>query len=301
MRFLFYTHSLVSDWNHGNAHFLRGVMRELVARGHDALALEPEDGWSRTNLEADQGPAAAARFATDFPELRPAPTAPVSTTPRPSPKPSVAVVHEWTDPALVAASAASAAPAALRASLPRHHHRAVSDNEAIGALALEDYDAVLAFGATLRERYAARGWGDRAITWHEAADARLFRPHPEIEPTHDLIWIGNWGDGERSRELAEFLIDPPAASASPGRPRRPLPARALAALARPASPTAAGSPTPTRRAPSPPTASPSTSPRAYVRSLPGIPTIRVFEAPGCGDTPDLRSPGKTTKPLPPRP
>jgi spore maturation protein CgeB len=35
------THSLVSDWNHGNAHFQRGVMRELIARGHDAVAAEP--------------------------------------------------------------------------------------------------------------------------------------------------------------------------------------------------------------------------------------------------------------------
>ena len=39
MRFLFYTHSLVSDWNHGNAHFLRGVMRELEKRGHSCEAL----------------------------------------------------------------------------------------------------------------------------------------------------------------------------------------------------------------------------------------------------------------------
>ena len=29
MRFVFYTHSLVSDWNHGNAHFVRGVLREV--------------------------------------------------------------------------------------------------------------------------------------------------------------------------------------------------------------------------------------------------------------------------------
>ncbi|MDB5623989.1 MAG: glycosyltransferase protein, partial [Devosia sp.] len=50
MRFVFYTHSLVSDWNHGNAHFLRGVMRDLVRRGHEALALEPQDAWSRQNL-----------------------------------------------------------------------------------------------------------------------------------------------------------------------------------------------------------------------------------------------------------
>jgi len=42
MRIILYTHSLVSDWNHGNAHFLRGLLSELEARGHSTLALEPE-------------------------------------------------------------------------------------------------------------------------------------------------------------------------------------------------------------------------------------------------------------------
>ena len=54
MRFLFYTHSLVSDWNHGNAHFLRGVMRDLNRRGHYTLALEPAGSWSRANLLAER-------------------------------------------------------------------------------------------------------------------------------------------------------------------------------------------------------------------------------------------------------
>ena len=35
MRIVLFVHSLVSDWNHGNAHFLRGVVRELLARGHE--------------------------------------------------------------------------------------------------------------------------------------------------------------------------------------------------------------------------------------------------------------------------
>jgi spore maturation protein CgeB len=69
MRFAFYTHSLVSDWNHGNAHFLRGVMRDLVRRGHVATALEPADAWSRCNLVETVGPAAVERFMADFPEL----------------------------------------------------------------------------------------------------------------------------------------------------------------------------------------------------------------------------------------
>src|SRR5919197_5986176 len=102
MRFLFYTHSLVSDWNHGNAHFLRGVMRELLARGHDVGTLEPQHGWSRANLLADQGHAALDRFRADFPEL-------TSVTYDGDfehegwlAEADVVMVHEWTEPELVA-------------------------------------------------------------------------------------------------------------------------------------------------------------------------------------------------------
>jgi hypothetical protein len=39
MRFVFFVHSAVSDWNHGNAHFLRGLMSALARRGHDVVEL----------------------------------------------------------------------------------------------------------------------------------------------------------------------------------------------------------------------------------------------------------------------
>jgi spore maturation protein CgeB len=285
MRFLFYTHSLVSDWNHGNAHFLRGVMRELTARGHEALALEPRGGWSRANLAAGQGSQAAVRFSADFPELRSQEYGPDFDHAQALTAADVVVVHEWTDPALVA-EIGRTRRAGGRFTLFFHdtHHRAVSESEAIQALALEDYDAVLAFGATLRERYAARGWGARAFTWHEAADARLFRPHPEIAPTHDLIWIGNWGDGERSRQLAEFLIEPARRLGLTGTVRGVrYPPEALAALGE--TRLAYGGWIANADAPRAFAAHRFTVhvPRApYVRSLPGIPTIRVFEALAAG-------------------
>jgi len=65
---------------------------------------------------------------------------------------------------------------------------------------------VLAYGEVLRALYEARG--EKAWTWHEAADTRLFRPLPDQKPEGDLVWIGNWGDEERSAELYEFLIRP---------------------------------------------------------------------------------------------
>ena len=53
MRIAYFTHSLKSCWNHGNAHFLRGVLSALQERGHETVAYEPEGNWSLANLLAD--------------------------------------------------------------------------------------------------------------------------------------------------------------------------------------------------------------------------------------------------------
>jgi spore maturation protein CgeB len=53
MQIVMFYHSLLSDWNHGNAHFLRGVVSELRSRGHDVRVYEPKDAWSLENLLAN--------------------------------------------------------------------------------------------------------------------------------------------------------------------------------------------------------------------------------------------------------
>src|SRR5690606_29208738 len=170
MRFVFYTHSLISDWNHGNAHFLRGVMRVLIERGHEVLALEPENSWSRRNLLANQGPAALERFASDFPYLSALAYGADFDHAAALESADVVVVHEWTDPDLVARlGRLRRAGAAFTLLFHDTHHRAVSAQTEIAGLALEDYDGILAFGETLSARYRAAGWGRRVFTWHEAA------------------------------------------------------------------------------------------------------------------------------------
>jgi spore maturation protein CgeB len=285
MKFVLYTHSLQSDWNHGNAHFLRGLLSELQSRGHETLALEPSDGWSRSNLLADQGKGALDRFAEDFPGLTSQSYGEGFDHAAALADADVVLVHEWTDPDLVAAlGRLRRAGAPFTLLFHDTHHRGVSDEQAIADLRLADYDAVLAFGATLKERYERQGWGRQVFVWHEAADTRVFRPLPEVEPGADLVWIGNWGDGERERELQEFLIEPATKLGLSGTVhgvRYPEPA--LAALAR--SPLAyrgwlANADVPkvfarhrmTVHVPR----------RPYVAALPGIPTIRMFEALACG-------------------
>jgi len=285
MKFVFYTHSLISDWNHGNAHFLRGVMRDLQRRGHETLALEPEDAWSRTNLVGDQGASAVARFYQSFPQHRSQIYEKSFDHEAALGDADVVIVHEWTEPELVARLGRIRSNG-TNFTLLFHdtHHRAVSAEGDIAGLSLRDYDGVLAFGETLRERYLKAGWGKYVFTWHEAADDTLFRPMPDIERTGDLIWIGNWGDDERSAEIAEFLVGP-AQSLSLTTTVRGVryPDQALDALrsagiayggwiANSDVPAAFASHKVTVHIPR----------RPYVEHLPGIPTIRVFEALACG-------------------
>ena len=285
MRFAFFVHSLVSDWNHGNAHFLRGVMRELMREGHEAVAYEPRDGWSRTNLVADQGEDAVDRFARTFPRLRSVVYDPEQPDlDRMLDGTDAVIVHEWNEPSLVARIGRHRRSHPYALLFHDTHHRAATAADEISRFDLSGFDGVLCFGEVIRRIYLRQGWAKRAWTWHEAADTALFRPHPGTAKTGDLVWIGNWGDEERSEELREFLLRPVGALGL----RAVLygvryPAAALAEidaagaryggwLSNASAPDVFAEHRLTVHVPR----------RPYVEALPGIPTIRVFEALACG-------------------
>jgi spore maturation protein CgeB len=88
------------------------------------------------------------------------------------------------------------------------HHRPITESQSIAAYDLSGYDGVLAHGKAIADVYAAQSWARRVWVWHEAADSRVFHPCPDVKKDLDLVWIGNWGDDERSAELDEFLLRP---------------------------------------------------------------------------------------------
>jgi spore maturation protein CgeB len=126
----------------------------------------------------------------------------------------------------------------------------------------------------------------RVWSFHEAADITHFEPRHD-DRACDLLWIGNWGDEERTQELKEFLISPiaqmPNCKAVAYGVRYPEEGRR--------SLTEAGIEyrgyLPSLMAPriyARSAISLHVPRRQYTNGLSGIPTIRVFEALACGAT-----------------
>ncbi|HUR46901.1 MAG TPA: glycosyltransferase [Candidatus Saccharimonadales bacterium] len=286
MQFVMFYHTLVSDWNHGNAHFLRGVATELLSRGHRVKVLESEEAWSARNLVAEHGGEPIRKFHEAYPSLSSCLYNPSTINLEEVLEPAdVVIVHEWSDHELVRRIGKHHAKNNhYRLYFHDTHHRMVTAPESMAAYDLSEYDGVLAYGLVLKDLYLASGRVGRAWTWHEAADTRVFKPFPSERKNGDLVWIGNWGDGERSAELSEFLIEPSKALNLRARiygVRYSDEAKnALAGagieycgwLPNFEAPKVFAQYSVTVHVPR----------RPYVEALPGIPTIRPFEALACG-------------------
>ncbi|MGI9104011.1 MAG: CgeB family protein [Terriglobales bacterium] len=306
----YFAHSWVSDWNHGNAHFLRGLARQLIRMGHRVTCYEQLGSWSLSNLVRNEGERAIDaidEFRRVYPELN------IHFYNNDSSFPEFAnshlrnadivILHEWNPPEVVNGILGLRSRFGFRALLHDTHHRAYTNARDILRFRLDLFDGVLAFGEAIRRIYVdgfgiARGW-----TFHEAADVAAFQPLP-LDKTDDMVWIGNWGDEERSAELEEFLVGP--ARSMPHRRfavhgvRYPEDARANLQQAgidfrgyipNLRTPEAYARSLLTMHVPR----------RQYTNGLSGIPTIRVFEALACGapmvcspwtDTENLFRPGQ---------
>ena len=284
MRIAYFTHSLKSCWNHGNAHFQRGILLSLQKLGHDVTAWEPAESWSYGNLVADQGPHATASFSKSFSTLNAREYSRQEDLELALDGVDLVVVHEWTDPDIVAAIGRIHRREKFMLLFHDTHHRAVSDPEAIWHFDLTEYDGILAFGATLARIYEDWGWAGRVFVWHEAADTSIFHPPAHPKAREGAVWVGNWGDGERSAELEQFLLAPAQQAAVPldvygvRYPETALDmlgeygARFHGWIANADVPHVFARHRFTVHVPR----------QYYTRMLPGIPTIRMFEALACG-------------------
>lgn len=287
----YFAHSWISDWNHGNAHFLRGLAQSLVKMGHEVRCFEPLGSWSLANLvscEGERANRAIDDFRRSFGELDIRfydPAAKFEHFARKELKGAdLVILHEWNDAWVVNTILKLKRELGFRALFHDTHHRAYTNAGEILRFHLHEVDGVLAFGEAVRRIYADGFGVQRAWTFHEAADVKHFKPL-KLSTDVDVLWVGNWGDEERTRELEEFLIAPAAVLRGtkfvvhgvryPDNARQKLADAGIE-----------------YRGYLPNLSSPETYARSrlalhvprrqYANGLGGIPTIRVFEALACG-------------------
>ena len=289
----YFAHAVRSDWNNGNAHFLRGLLRSLGQCGHEVRIYEPEDGWSIVSERQEKrGEKSLQQFGRVYPDLHmnayPASEVAAGATERwlqALRGTDIVILHEWNPPELAHLLLELRNDLGFKLLFHDTHHRASSSPEQIRLIGTDKFDGVLAFGEALRTIYRDRFNIPRVWTLHEAADTTVFRPQPDVSKGQDVVWIGNWGDDERSLEICQFLLRPA------GELRKHsfaiygvrYPADALRALE--SAGVRYGGYLPNLDGPATYAASRVTMhiPRQqYVGAMAGIPTIRVFEALACG-------------------
>jgi spore maturation protein CgeB len=183
MRVVFFCHSIISDWNHRDAAFLRGVVAELRARRHQVDIFEPAGGWSMVHMVRDHGVDPIKRLAAFHPDL--------DSTPFDLDRldldevlddAELVVVHEWNDRELID-----------RIGLHRcrgGRYQLMFFDSGNGALDLQGYDAILADRPELVYLYQRSGWSRAAFLWPYAADTRVFQPFADATREHDVLWYG---------------------------------------------------------------------------------------------------------------
>ena len=214
LRLAYVAHTLRSDWNNGNAHFLRGLMRAMTMLGHDVKIIEPDTSWSLANLRTEAlGERSLASFAAIYSDLN------ICTYLDEGDERwwrdmlrdrDVVILHEWNSPRLARFLLTLRNERGFLLLFHDTHHRASSTPEQMERFGLAEFDGVLAFGKALQSIYRERFGLTRVWILHEAADTTVFRPLPSAETTSDGVWIGNWGEGERSAEIREYYLEPAA-------------------------------------------------------------------------------------------
>ena len=155
LRIAYFAHSLRSDWNNGNAHFLRGLIRALGRMGHTVTCFEPRTGWSIDNLRTEpDGEKSLEQFVQLYSDLDLQaydPHAPEELWRDRLRGTDIVILHEWNPPALAkrcficVTTSVTSCSSTTRIIAPRPRQNRF---ERFG---LDSFDGVLAFGRRSRQ------------------------------------------------------------------------------------------------------------------------------------------------------
>jgi spore maturation protein CgeB len=204
MKIGFFCESVIADYNNDSIYFLRGVVNELITRGHQVVVFEKENNSALVSVTREFGKTGVTEFKRIYPHIEAVfyKTGSLSEL-KPLLKDCQHIfVHNSAEKDLLPALLDIKTMTGCRlfyfdSSLPLFYQK----NDY-----LTGFDAVLASGTKLKDLYLANGFR-KVFLWQEAVDTRVFQPR-KAETEGQVVLISNWTDEDRSAEIDEFLIQP---------------------------------------------------------------------------------------------
>ena len=203
MKIAFFMQSYIADYNFGCAHFMRGLIRELINEKNikvkvfspsdtpvlvEALKLNPNISeetsqyYPHVEIFNYVGWGCFERELKDF---------------------DAVIVNEWIDDALSSKIAEIGKRNGIKTFYYDTHHRIVSDVDGLKSSGVSNYDCVLVLGESVKSAYVKNNIHRNVVVFQESLDDHLFRPNNKVG--EDVIWIGNYGHGERGQALMTAL------------------------------------------------------------------------------------------------
>jgi spore maturation protein CgeB len=205
MRIVILGLSITSSWGNGHATTFRGLVRELVKRGHDVLFLERDQPWYAEHRDLPQPPYGSTRLYASFDELRERHLEDVRTADLVivgSYVPEGVRVGDWVQAEAggVKAFYDIDTPVTL-AKLVRGEHEYLHPRQVAG------YDLYLSFtGGPTLQRLEHQYGAPRARVLYCSFDPGLYFPDPQ--PLQwDLGYMGTYSD-DRQPSVRALLLEP---------------------------------------------------------------------------------------------
>jgi spore maturation protein CgeB len=196
--------TITSSWGNGHATTYRGLVRELVRRGHSVLFLEHDKPWYATNRDMPNPPFGRTELYRDVEDLKRRFGGEISAADLVvvgSYVPQGVEVGRWVTRTArcVTAFYDIDTPVTL-AKLAR------GDEEYLSRDLIREYDLYLSFTGGLTLRRLERDFGSpRALPLYCSVDAELYQPE-ETAQRWDLGYLGTYS-GDRQPTLEALLID----------------------------------------------------------------------------------------------
>jgi spore maturation protein CgeB len=199
--------SYLADYNFGCAHFLRGLIRELISFGHSVEIFCPHHSWVLEQAVKSGGERVLAETLAAYPALKTTYFTKLADIEQRMARLDAVLVNEWMEDAICYSIGEWAAsrnrPVVLYYDT---HHRVVTATHELRAAGVHLFSAVLVLAESVKRAYERRNLAKRVIVFAEAVDERMFTP--ALRRKKSVIWIGNYGKQERGDSWLAALAEP---------------------------------------------------------------------------------------------